>query len=901
VGNGADYAAQVSGLIAKATGSFADVSPGITEQGQFDGSGPQVANTYSLQLNTNFFSSSPACSGISGCLAWQQFVYDSSNNAIYMQYWLIYYLTGTNACPSGWITYATISSCFVNSNAVFVSPTITAAELATTTLSGSAMPGGSDTLTLTAGTQAFAVSNADSQVSLATAWNQTEWGVFGDGGGGAANFGANTTLEPETTIVSNSPAAPTCTANAGTTGETNNLTLSTTPALGSSTSGMIGSLQTNANPGTASCASVAPTNIPSTTVVSGASEAYPVSNQYTATVTPTYPPSLYPPVAGTVSFSNGGSAINGCQNLAVGTGGKAVCTADLAIGSHSIAAAYSGDTNYLTSTSPPFDQTIVGYPTTTVVSATARGSSSSTESIGATVTSPYASATNPLGAGTVSFEVNGSALSGCQSIAVSGVTSAVATCVGTLPAGSDSVTATYSGNGAFAGSTSTGVIQSVTGVALTSSQDPASPVTKVTYTATVTETDGGGSVSFRVGGKSIAGCQARSLSASDTATCTTAPGAMGSHSITAAYSGDTAIPAATSPALSEQVFGVSGASAPPALSQSPFTVTFDEPVTGVSAANFTVNETGFTTGLVGTVSCTNASNASVNCATGAVSQASLTPTKPLIAGEHYLIGVNSAAGGIKTTGGAPVPATVVFVRADTQVSFSQYPVTYTWASVKRAAALGGSFVQEESPGGSETFSATGTSVGIVTWDAPDGGTATVTVTNGTTRVTRTIDTYAASPGDQTSTISGLNNIAHSVTIRVKGAHDASSTGDWVRIDGTIVGGVTQDTPGLTAAWPVLGTTDAYTRVKGASVSLEFRGTGAVWTAYTGPAEGKASVSIDGGTPVTEDLYASSDGPRSITFGGLPQSGFHTIRITALGTADAAAGNAFTTVESFTVQ
>jgi hypothetical protein len=33
VGNGTDYSAQVSGLISKATGTFADVTSGITEQG----------------------------------------------------------------------------------------------------------------------------------------------------------------------------------------------------------------------------------------------------------------------------------------------------------------------------------------------------------------------------------------------------------------------------------------------------------------------------------------------------------------------------------------------------------------------------------------------------------------------------------------------------------------------------------------------------------------------------------------------------------------------------------------------------------------------------------------------------------------------------------------------------
>jgi hypothetical protein len=900
VGDANDYVAGVTGLIAEATGSFADVSPGITETGQFDDSGPELANTYTLQLNANTFTS-PACAGIQYCVGWQQFIYDSGNNAIYMQYWLIYYLTGASACPAGWYTYTPLSSCYVNSDAVGVSSTVTAAELASTTLRGSAVSGGNDTVTLSVGTQMYAVSNVDSQVSLSTGWNHTEWGVFGDGGGGAANFGANTTLEAETSLVSNSAAAPTCTSG-GFTAETNNLTLSSSPGLGSSTLGKIGSQQTNASPGSPTCASVAPTNNPTSTVVTApTSKAFPGSNSYTAAVTPTNPPTLYPPVAGTVSFSDGGSAIGGCQNLTVGTGGAAVCTATLPLGINFVTATYSGDANYLTSTSQPFLQTIA-YRTKTIVSAAARGSASTNEAVVATVTSAGASLTNPLAGGTVAFTVNGTKLSGCQSIPlISAVVSGTATCATKLPAGPDTVAAIYSGSASFYRSASAGVSQAVTGLTVASTQNPASPVTQVTYTATVTETDGGGSVSFSDGGSAIAGCQTAGLSASDTATCRTAAGAMGSHSITAVYTGDTAIPAATSPAFTEWVFGVRSASAPPTLAHTPFTVVFDKPVTGVSPANFTVDEAGFSSGLAGTVSCTDASHAGVNCATGPVSQASLTPAKPLVAGEDYVVLINSAAGGIETTGGKSVPATAVFVRAESQFGYSQYPVTYKWATFKQGAALGGSFVEEESAGGSERFNAKGTSVGIVTWDAPDGGRATVSVTNGKTTVTRVVDTHASIAGDHTTTVSGLGNVAHTVTIRVNGTHDTSSTGDWVRIDGTVVGGVTQDTPILTATWPVLSTIAAHTRVKGASVSLTFRGTGVVWTAYAGPAEGKASVSIDGGTLTTEDLYASSSRPKAITFGGLSPSGFHTIKITALGTKGPTSDDAFTTLEGFTLQ
>jgi hypothetical protein len=62
VGNGTDYAARVTGLMSSATGSFDSVSGVTSETGQVNGSGPQVANTFSLQLNTNQFTTS-MCSG----------------------------------------------------------------------------------------------------------------------------------------------------------------------------------------------------------------------------------------------------------------------------------------------------------------------------------------------------------------------------------------------------------------------------------------------------------------------------------------------------------------------------------------------------------------------------------------------------------------------------------------------------------------------------------------------------------------------------------------------------------------------------------------------------------------------------------------------------------------------
>ena len=213
-GNGNDYAAVVSGLISQARGSFPIVK-GVTSES--DGG----ANVYSIQLNSQFFTS-PACSGAtnpSTCLGWQQFVYSSSSPAGFMQYWLINY---GPQCPANWNSYS--GSCYTNSAAVTI-PTQPITQLSHLNLSGAAVSGGLDTLVFTTATNAYSTTGADTVVSLANAWNNAEFNIVGDGGGSAANFNRGSSVTVHIALADGSSAAPTCQANAGTTGETNNLTL----------------------------------------------------------------------------------------------------------------------------------------------------------------------------------------------------------------------------------------------------------------------------------------------------------------------------------------------------------------------------------------------------------------------------------------------------------------------------------------------------------------------------------------------------------------------------------------------------------------------------------------------------------------------------------------------------
>lgn len=263
-GNGSDDVAKIAnGLISEATGTFSSVSSGITEQGLIanNKNSSPVANAFSLQLNSNPDFTTPACSGgISGCKGWQQFLYtygDSSSNSlttpqIYMQYWLIGYGArgATAKCPSGYGAYGTTGDCFMTGQAANVSA-LTASDLASVVFSGMAASGGADEVSMSVGSQAYAVSASDSVLDLAAGWHQTQWGVYGDAGGAQANFNnpKGTSLQALTNIEVSSGSPAIACGQGNFTAESNNLSLTTTPMIGSGNLPVMVSDQTSGTPG----------------------------------------------------------------------------------------------------------------------------------------------------------------------------------------------------------------------------------------------------------------------------------------------------------------------------------------------------------------------------------------------------------------------------------------------------------------------------------------------------------------------------------------------------------------------------------------------------------------------------------------------------------------------------
>ena len=171
--------------------------------------------------------------------------------------------------------------------------------------------------------------------------------------------------------------------------------------------------------------------------------------------------------------------------------------------------------------------------------------------------------------GTVTFNYGTTTL--CNAVTLNGGT---ATCAySALPVGSDTVTAAYSGDANFTpsgGTVGQTVDQASTTLALTSSVNPSGLGQAVTFTATLTPQYGGqasGTVTFKDGSKAFGSAAVSGNAAS----LTTSGLAIGTHPISAVYSGDSNFTGSMSPVLSQVVKG-------PAVGLSPASLTFPDQV-----------------------------------------------------------------------------------------------------------------------------------------------------------------------------------------------------------------------------------------------------------------------------------------------------------------------------------
>jgi YVTN family beta-propeller protein len=302
---------------------------------------------------------------------------------------------------------------------------------------------------------------------------------------------------------------------------------------------------------TATSAPLTQTVLPDTTTTTLTSTAQPsVTGQAAAvSATVTSGPGQGTPT-GTVTFT-----VDGSQQPAVAlvSGKASVKLTSLAAGTHTISAAYSGDTNHVASTSAPFTQ-VVNQDATSAGLTTTRTPGTYGQAGSITVKVKANSPGSGTPTGTVTFSVDGTA---GQPVALSAGKATMS--LAGLGAGSHQITATYSGDQNYLGTTSAALTQVInqasTTTALTTPQNPVQQGAAGAIIAKVKDVLPGkgaatGTVTFTVNG--VAGHPVP-LTAFDTARLALAKLAAGANTITATYNGDTNHAASTSTQLVEVV------------------------------------------------------------------------------------------------------------------------------------------------------------------------------------------------------------------------------------------------------------------------------------------------------------------------------------------------------------
>jgi hypothetical protein len=455
-------------------------------------------------------------------------------------------------------------------------------------------------------------------------------------------------------------------------------------------------------------------------------------NSTTTTISSNPNPSEFgQPVVFTVNITTGTGTLNGTITLtdtfngtqitltpsggipvtATGTTASAAfSTTRLAVGMHSIVAAYGNDTNgHSSSTSidngaSPLSQIVNEVTATALVSSTGTTPSALGQSVTftATVTTPNGGGVTPDQ--TVTF-MNGTAVLGTpQTLPANGI---VTYQTSTLPLGSNPITAVYSGDATIEvlGSTSNVVnqdVQTTSTIAVTSA--PSNTTTygsQVTFTATVTPgatttVAPTGTVNFLDGGTQIG---TGTLSGNPaTAQFQTSSLAVGTHNITVTYLGDTNFTGSTSSPPYVQTITGTPTSIAVSATPNPGIAGVPEPITA------TLTSTANASLLTGSVTFT---SGATTLGTANLSNGVATITPSLAVGSYQVVA--TFAGNANLGGSTSVVYPLSIVTATTSTALTVTPATAPVGStITFTATVTGNGVI---PTGTVTFMAGGTAIG----------------------------------------------------------------------------------------------------------------------------------------------------------------------------------------------
>jgi hypothetical protein len=227
VGDGIDYTANTSPHhMSMAIGAF-PIERGVTSVTSEGCCGYQGLNSYSLQLNSQFFPTR-ACGTLTNCLGWEQFVYSNppgtGEGALFIQDWLVATHGSFTKCPpsAGWQDVG--FGCVQNSAYGAYIPNVAATDLKKVVETGVADSSG-DSVYLAVGAHEYGMKDVQSDgiTDLANHWKGAEFNIIGNGGGDVADFAGRSHLAVSIQTDTGLQQAPKCKPNSGTTGETNNL------------------------------------------------------------------------------------------------------------------------------------------------------------------------------------------------------------------------------------------------------------------------------------------------------------------------------------------------------------------------------------------------------------------------------------------------------------------------------------------------------------------------------------------------------------------------------------------------------------------------------------------------------------------------------------------------------
>jgi GH25 family lysozyme M1 (1,4-beta-N-acetylmuramidase) len=351
-------------------------------------------------------------------------------------------------------------------------------------------------------------------------------------------------------------------------------------------------------------------------------------------------------------------------------------------------------------------------------------------------------------------------------------------------------------------------------------------------------------------------------------------------------------------------------SVPRATITAPTTITgpveaaFSEIVRPVTLSNFILTVTGNTTPLPGSLTCRDGGGSVVNCSTGNVVKATLTPSSALIPGQYYTAQVDPSGASPKVSDvdSNAVALTTQSFRGVTSQQETTPAAAYKWRTVSNANAYNGSYNDEHLGGAEASFPFTGTTVTWYTVTGPSQGLAYVYI-DGVLK--GSYNQYASSAHYKVArTFSGLTAAAHTIRIVVRGVKGSSAgTGTYVSIDAIAVGATVTGSPSLQVLWRTSSSSSAsggkYANTDlPSSATFVFRGTGVDWYTMFGPDQGKAQMWVDGVLKATYDNYASSRSfgvRRSIR--SLTDS-VHTLKIVVLGQKRTASSGKLISVDRF---